>query len=132
MHITYSQAVSKVIKKDGIIYQSGTWVQDWREESSNFREADNLVMRIETLVEEGTAVNHEVFVFTDNQVFESCFYKGYSKTSPKLANIILRLYKASRDGHLVLHVIHVAGTQMKAWGVDGLSRGREYPGGIAD
>lgn len=122
---------SAVIKKDGIIYQSGTWVQDWREESSNFREADNLVMRIETLVEEGTAVNHEVFVFTDNQVFESCFYKGYSKTSPKLANIILKLYKASRDGHLVLHVIHVAGTRMKAWGVDGLSRGDLLDGMMA-
>ena len=29
---------SAVIGEDGIEYEAGTWNQDWREESSNFRE----------------------------------------------------------------------------------------------
>ena len=57
----------------------------------------------------------EIFLFTDNFVFESTFYKGHSRASPKLSEIILRLRKAERDGGLVLHVIHVAGTRMKHW-----------------
>ena len=68
---------SVVINKEGIIYQSGTWAQDWREESSNFRESDNLVMRIETLVKNGTATNHEVFVFTD------CSSRAPTKDTPR-------------------------------------------------
>lgn len=62
-------------------------------------------------------------MFTDNFVFKSTFYKGHS-TSQKLSDIILRLKKAERDGSLIiLHVVHVAGTRIKHWGIDGLSRG---------
>ena len=63
-----------------------------------------------------------MFLFADNSTFEFTFYRGYS-TSWKLSAIILRLYQAIRDGDLILHVIHVAGTRMKVCGVDGLSRG---------
>jgi len=104
------------------MYESGTWTTEWAKESSNFREADNLVTKIETLVREGKIHGQEVFLFTDNSTFEFTFYRGYS-TSWKLSAIILRLYQAMRDGDLILHVIHVAGTRMKEWGVDGLSRG---------
>ena len=55
-------------------------------------------------------------------MFENCFYKGHS-VSERLSDIILRLHVAQRNGMLRLHVIHVAGTRMKAWGVDGLCRG---------
>ena len=44
---------SALIGEEGIEYEAGTWDQAWREESSNFREADNLVCRIEALVGEG-------------------------------------------------------------------------------
>ena len=114
---------STVIREDGIEYKAGTWNQDWGEESSNFREAENLVRRIEVLVIKGRLGGREVFVFTDNFVFESTYYKGYSKLSPKLSDIIMLLHKAERDGEIILHVIHVAGTRMKSWVVDGLSRG---------
>ena len=78
--------------------------------------------RVEDLVREQRVNGHELFVFTDNLVFESTFYKGHS-ASRKLSDIILRLRRAERDASLVLHVIHVAGTRMKHWGIDGLSRG---------
>ena len=35
----------------------------------------------------------------------------------------MRLHKVERDGDIILHVIHVAGSRLKSWGVDGLSRG---------
>ena len=114
---------SALIGEAGIEYEAGTWDSAWREESSNFREADNLVQKVEDLVRGGKLGGHEIFVFTDNFVFESTFYKGYSKVSPKLSDIIMRLHKIERDGDLILHVVHVAGTRMKSWGVDGLSRG---------
>ena len=116
-----------MIDDSGIWYEAGTWAKQWKEESSNFREADNLVRRIESLVKTNKIHGREIFLFTDNLVFESCYYKGYSNAE-KLADIILRLHQAERDGDLILHVIHVAGTRMKAWGIDGLSRGDNLDG----
>ena len=49
-------------------------------------------------------------------------YKGHSG-SKKLSDIMFCLHKTERDRGFKLHVIHVAGTRMKSWGVDGLSRG---------
>ena len=49
----------------------------------------------------------------------------------KLSAIILWLYQAIQDVDLILHVIHVAGTRMKAWGVYGLSRGDLLEGMMA-
>ena len=80
------------------------------------------MIKIGTQVREGNVHGQEVFMFTDNSTFEFSFYREYS-TSWKLSAIILRLYHAIRDGDLILHVINVAGTHMKAWGVYGLSRG---------
>ena len=121
---------SVIIKKDGIMYESGTWTSKWAEESSNFREADNLVTKIESLVREGKVQGQEVFLFIDNSTFEFMYYRGYT-TSWKFSAIILRLYQAIQDGDLILHVIHVAGTWMKVWGVDGLSGGDLFEGMMA-
>ena len=67
-----------IIRKDGIMYESGTWTTEWAQESSNFREADNLVTKIETLVRKGKIHGQEVFLFTENSTFEFTFYRGYS------------------------------------------------------
>ena len=112
---------SAIIDKGGIQYEAGTWTGDWRAGSSNYQEADNLVLRLEALVMEGRASGHEIFIFTDNLVFEACYYKGHS-ASKKLSDIIFRLHKAERAGDFKLHVIHVAGTRMKSWEIDGLSQ----------
>ena len=121
---------SALIGPQKVVYHAGTWARRWRRESSNFREADNLVRRVEELVEDGTMQDQELFVFTDNWVFENCYYKGHS-ASEKLSDVILRLHLAQRSGRLRLHVIHVAGTRMKEWGVDGLSRADYLDGFLA-
>ena len=77
---------SVIIKKVRIIYESGTWTSEWAEESSNFREADNLVTKIEALVREGKVQGQEVFLFIDNSTFEFMYYRGYT-TSWKFSAI---------------------------------------------
>jgi hypothetical protein len=111
-----------VMNGEGVLYESGMWTKKYAEESSNFREADNLVIRLEKEVRKKDMRGREIFVFTDNAVFESTYYKGYSQ-SKKLSDIAFRLHKLQREAGLILHVIHIAGTRMKDWGVDGLSRG---------
>jgi hypothetical protein len=59
---------------------------------------------------------------TDNSSFEGTYYKGHS-SSEKLSDIILRLRTLQQRTGCLLHVIHIAGTRMKAAGIDGLSRG---------
>jgi len=88
---------SAIIGDDGTNYQSGTWSGDWAAESSNFREAEKLVLRLEGLVRDGTVKGHEVFMFTDNSVFESSYYRGHS-SSKKLSDITFRLHRAVRGG----------------------------------
>ena len=52
-------------------------------------------------------------------------------SSKKLSDIVFCLHKAERDGDFKLHVIHMAGTRMKSWGIDGLSRGDLMEGMMA-
>ena len=113
---------SALWSSDGIRWESGNYSYQYRMESSNFREADNLVSKLEDLGTEGTLLGKELFVFTDNSVFEGTFYKGHSP-SQKLNSIVLRLRKVEREAGCILHVLHLAGTRMKASGIDGLSRG---------
>ena len=99
----------------GILYESGTWVTDWKAEFSNFREADNLVTKIASLVEAGDIQGQEDLLFTDNSTFESTCYHRYS-TSWKPSGIILQLYQTIQDEALIIHAIHMDGTSVKAWG----------------
>ena len=111
-------------------YEAGPWKMQWRKESSNVREAENLTDRIERLGRDMVLTNHEVFVMTDNTAFEGAYYKGHSP-SAKLNDIVFRLHKAKRDGGFVLYVLHISGKRMKATGVDGLSRGNIMEGILA-
>jgi len=111
-----------VVELHGVSYEAGSWNVEWRNKSSNAREAENLTDRIERLVLERALEHHEIFVFTDNSAFEGCYYKGHS-TSEELSDIVFRLHKAEREGGFILHVLHISGKRMKASGVDGLSRG---------
>ena len=83
--------------------------------------------RLEELGTAGALADHEVFVLMDNSAFEGAYYKGHS-TSKELSDIVFRLYKAQRDGGMILHVLHISGKRMKATGVDGLSRGDHTEG----
>jgi len=103
------------------------WKVQWRKESSNVREAENLTDHVERLSEESKLFEHEVFVLTVNSAFEEAYYKGHSPSAMSL----FRLHKAERDGEFILHVLHIAGKRMKATGVDGLSRGNLTEGMLA-
>ena len=105
-----------VVEQYGVEYEAGPWKMQWRKESSNVREAENLTDRIERLGNDTALADHEVFVMTDNTAFEGAYYKGHSP-SAKLND------KVERDGGFILHVLHISGKWMKATGVDGLSRG---------
>ena len=111
-----------VIEQYGVDYESGAWNLEWREKSSNCREAENLTDRLERLVADGLLHDHEVFLITDNSAFEGAYYKGHSPAR-HLSEIVFQVHKAERDGGFILHVIHISGKRMKASGVDGLSRG---------
>jgi hypothetical protein len=111
-----------------IDYQAGDHASHLAEESSNFREADNLVSCLEELARNHQLDQSEVFIIMDNQPFEGTFYKGHS-SSQKLNDIILRLRVLQRSTACILHVVHVAGTRMKKSGIDGLSRGDLMEGG---
>jgi hypothetical protein len=89
--------------------------------SSNCTEVENLTNRLEQLVSTGSLKNHEVFLITNNLVFEGAYYKGHLH-SRDLSDIVFQVHKAERDGGFVLHVIHILGKWMTASGVDGLLR----------
>lgn len=102
-------------------YEYGQWISEvTQEESSNWRELNNLVETMEGLCEKGLLNNHEVFLFTDNTTAEASFWKGSSR-SPKLFSLVLRLRQLEMKFGLILHVTHVSGKRMIACGVDGLS-----------
>ena len=66
----------------------------------------------------------ELFIFMDNLVFESIFYKGTSKIL-LLFEIVLRLHQLQMIGELVLHVIHIVVIRMIEAGIDGIYGGGE-------
>ena len=64
----------------------------------------------------------ELFLFTDNLVFEIVFYKGTSKT-PLLFEIVLRLHQIKMRGYLILHLVHIPGMIMIELDIYGISGG---------
>jgi hypothetical protein len=107
---------------DDIHFQYGQWVSEVTENnSSNWRELNNLVEAIA-----GTVLTHamggsEIFIFTDNSTAEAAYWKGTSR-SPKLFELVLRLKELEMEHDLQIHVVHVSGKRMIAEGCDGLSR----------
>jgi hypothetical protein len=109
--------------------QFGAWDVETSKESSNFREAYNLVLRVEHMVARGELMEGlELFVFTDNFVSGRAFYNGSSK-SKRLHALVMRLRKLEMEGNIVVHMVWFAGTRMKEQGTDGLSIG-DLTGGV--
>ena len=92
-----------------------------KNETSNWKEVTNITVRVEELAEEHKFDNGELFILTDNQAFEGCFYKGYSN-SRKLNVLVMRLRLVDMGTGCILHVIHVTGTRTKRAGIYGFSR----------
>ena len=94
---------------------------------SNYREWENLTAIIERNLSEGELNNAKLFVFTENLVFESMFYKGTLKIT-LFFGIVLHFHQVQMKGELILHIIHIVGTHMIEAGIDGLSRGNNFGG----
>jgi hypothetical protein len=109
----------------------GIWGEEAAQRSLNFRELANLVRRVEQLWEQHKLVcGTELFVFTDNFVTESVFYKG-AASSPYLHSLVERLKRLQLHAGLFIHVLWIAGTRMIEQGTDGLSRGDFISGVLA-
>ena len=73
---------STLLIKGNVKYRIGTWSNKEDQNSSNWREFENLVCEVEQAREKGWLSNSLLLLATDNQVVESCLYKGNS-SSPK-------------------------------------------------
>jgi hypothetical protein len=104
-----------------ILFEYRQWMTADSENSSNWRELNNLVLALERLLKENKLRGSEIFVFTDNATAESAFWKGTS-ASEMLFKLVLRLRELELEYDLILHVVHVAGKRMIDQGADSLSR----------
>ena len=113
---------STLLIRGNVKYRIGTWSSQEETNSSNWREFENLVCEVEKAGTQGWLTNSVLLMATDNQVVESCLYKGNS-TSPKLFDLVVRLKLVELKYGVKLMVTHVSGKRMQAQGTDGVSRG---------
>jgi hypothetical protein len=106
---------------DQVSFYSGQWDEEHSKQSSNHRELENLVIKLENDFAQGVLENTEVFIFTDSSTAEATYFKCTSK-SQLLFNLILRLQFIHLHAGMTLHFAHIAGTRMIAQGTDGLLR----------
>lgn len=103
-------------------YRIGTWGKDSEDESSNWREFNNLVETLEEEAKLGNLDGAFMVIATDNQVAEACLFKGNS-VSEKLYDLIVRLRCLELKHGAQIIVTHVSGQRMILQGTDGYSRG---------
>ena len=113
---------STILGEDGIAYRIGTWESDVDEDSSNFREFENVVCALEDEGKKGNLNDAIIFLCTDNSTVEAGLAKGNS-TSRKLFELVLRVRRLQMKFRCTIIVTHVAGKRMEAQGTDGVSRG---------
>jgi len=110
----------------------GAWDKRLMRESSNFKEAYNLVLLLEHQIRQGQIESgSEIFVFTDNSTAERAFNKGAS-TSKSLHDLIVRIRGLEMQGLIFPKFVWIAGERMIAQGTDGLSRGDQTCGVMND
>jgi hypothetical protein len=73
---------------NGLHRRFGLWGRDTEDESSNYRELRNLVEMVEEEALNGHLSNSKLWIFTNNSMAESCFFKGGS-SSPLLHELVL-------------------------------------------
>jgi hypothetical protein len=114
---------STLLSNRGMKFRIGLWETDAEDESSNWKEFENVV---EALEEEGQSSSLDgclVYFFTDNSTVEAALYKGNS-SSPKLFDLVVRFKKLETHHKARFLVSHVSGKRMIAQGSDAVSRGQ--------
>ena len=114
---------STVLGSDGTRYRIGVWDRSTEDESSNFREFENVVLALEEEAEQGRLKDSLFYFFTDNSTVEAALYKGNS-TSEKLFELVVRFRKLEMVTGARFVISHVSGKRMIAEGTDGTSRGQ--------
>ena len=69
----------------------------------------------------------EMFVFKDNMMLESVFYKGM-QTISLLLELVIRLHQLQMRGYFTLNVVHIAVTRTIEAKINGISRGNNLGG----
>lgn len=104
-----------------VYYKYGQWNDTADNKSSNRREAKNLLESLRRAVEDHKLQGLELFIFMDNTTAEATFWKGWSKD--KLSSgLVLEMQKMEMEKDLLIHIIHVSGSQMIRQGTDGMSQ----------
>jgi hypothetical protein len=109
--------------------RDGLWTQEFSKNTSNLREAQNLVNYAMHDIQAHKHDGCEVWIFTDNSVFSYVFQKGLS-TSKDLFYLVLELRMLARQHEVFLRMCHISGNRMIASGMDGWSRGN-YNAGLS-
>ena len=55
---------------EGLWYEADNWADHRRDNQSNWKEANNLTLKVEELAKAGKLNDAELFIFMDNSVFE--------------------------------------------------------------
>jgi hypothetical protein len=113
---------STVLGKDGTRYRIGLWDKDTEDETSNFREFENVVESLEEEAAKGSLQGAEIYLCTDNSTVEAALYRGTS-SSEKLFALVVRVRTLELKHQARFVVSHVSGKRMMAEGTDGTSRG---------
>jgi hypothetical protein len=114
---------STIMLEGGIRYRIGTWPSDNEDDTSNYREFENLVDALREEDEAGNLVDALIFMCTDNSTVESSIVNGNS-SSEKLFELTLEVRVIEMRNNAKVIISHVAGERMKAQGTDGASRGQ--------
>jgi hypothetical protein len=113
---------ASITTNQGVRVRIGTWGQDSQDETSNWREFENLVTTLESEGQRGNLDGAVVVMCTDNSMAESAANRA-SSTSPKLYRLAVRLRVLQFRHGAQFIISHVAGERMKDQGTDGVSRG---------
>jgi hypothetical protein len=113
---------SSITTDEGIRVHIGTWGVDSEDDSSNWREFENLVTTLEAEEENLNLDGAAVVICTDNSTAEAAANKA-TPTSPKLYRLVVRLKALQFRCGAQFIISHVAGERMKEQGTDGVSHG---------
>jgi hypothetical protein len=105
-----------------IMTDQGTWGKDSEDDSSNWREFENLATTLESEEATDNLDRAAVVLCTDNSTDEAAANKATS-TSPKLFRPLVRLKALQFRCGAQFIIAHVAGECMKNQGTDTISRG---------
>jgi hypothetical protein len=113
---------STIMLNGAVKYRIGTWGPD-EDETSNYREFENVVDALREEGEAGNLWDSLIFFCTDNSTVESAIVKGNS-SSEKLFELSLEVRVIEMKYRCKAIVSHVSGERMRGQGTDGVSRGQ--------